>query len=114
MCSAVLVEGSWQLIGWGNGIRGNILCTCSLDKGGGGCGGGGSLAGAATSIIFVSLGKNMLVMTKCLSQLKIIFVTTNICHDKSFVMPKYFCATKLLSQQACFCCSKRRVLSRRK
>ena len=98
-----------------------------------------SMAGAATSIIFVVTkhvfchDKNMLVATSlllsrqirvfvttkvCLQQQKACcdrstFVATNICCNKSFVMPKIFVATNVLSQQgqAYFCHNKRHALS---
>ena len=87
-----------------------------------------SLVGAATSKFFVATkvllqqtlvccNKTSFVVTKTclsqrnLSQLKIIFVTTNICHDKSFVVPKYFLHDK---RRAWFCCDKSHVLLRQK
>ena len=74
------------------------------------CAGIISLAGAATSIIFVA--------TKVLSrQTRLLSRQMYGCRDKiMLVATKYFCrvffATKLLSQQAYFCRDQRRVLSR--
>ena len=67
-----------------------------------------SLAGAATSIIFVATkdvfcrDKHMFVATKvCLSgqnfcREKAMFAATNICREKSFVTTKIFCHNKTL------------------
>ena len=80
-----------------------------------------SLAGVATSIIFVAtniLSQQCLCRSKSFvmpaircDKHKLTFVTTKhiFCHDKH-----NFVTAKVLSQQAYFCCNKRHVLSRQK
>ena len=72
-----------------------------------GIGGGGgelSLAGAATSIIFVATNTSFVPTKVCLSRQK--YFSRQTKHN--------FAATNVLSQQAYFCCDKRRVFSRQK
>ena len=86
---------------------------------------GRSVAGAATSIIFVatntSLEKHNFVATniglspdKCFVATNIGFVATNdvlVSTSRLLSQKRCACETKVLSRQACFCRDKRRVLS---
>ena len=100
-CHAMIYSSQvWQIIVENNTVfvhGGNLFCFCFAAS-------RVSLAGAATSIIFVATKhvfcryKSMFVATKvCLSRQNYVFVTTNV-----------------LSRQAYFCRDKRRVLSRLK